>query len=42
MPDETTMHDFRRLPGLHVFDEAIFKVVGRHLESKGVRLSRKV
>jgi len=40
MPDETTMPDFRRLPELHVLGEAIFNAIGRHLESKGFRLSR--
>jgi len=40
MPDETTMSDFRRLPELHVFGEAIFNAIGRHLESKGFRLSK--
>jgi len=39
MPDETTMFNFRRLPELHVFGEATFNAIGRHLESKGVRLS---
>jgi len=40
MPDSTTMPDFRRLPELHVLGEAIFKVIGGHLESKGFRLSK--
>jgi len=40
MPDEMTMPDFRRLPELHVFGEAIFNAIGRHLESKGFGLSR--
>jgi len=40
MPDETTILNFRRLLELHVLDEAIFNVIGKHLESKGFRLSR--
>jgi len=40
MPDETTMSNFRRLPELHVLAEAIFNVIGKHLESKVFRLSK--
>jgi len=40
MPDETTMFNFRRPPELHVLGEAIFNAIGRHLESKGFRLSK--
>jgi len=40
MPDETTMFNFRRLPELHVLGEATFNAIGRHLESKGFRLSK--
>jgi len=40
MPDETTIPDFRRLPGRHVLGEAIFNAIGRHLESNGFRLSK--
>jgi len=39
MPDETTIPDVHRLLDRHVLGEAIFNAIGKHLESKGFRLS---